>query len=107
LCYTVRMLTFREAQVKSMIRATLLLFSGELAQAHVYFFGSRINGQARERSDFDVAIDGSLPVEPRLFARIRTALDELPTLYQVDLVDLASVPASVRSEMLGCVESIL
>jgi predicted nucleotidyltransferase len=101
------MLGLREAQVKSMIRETLLLFRGELTEAHVYFFGSRISGRARERSDFDVAIDSDSPVEPRLFARIRTALDELPTLYQIDLVDLASVPASVRSEMLGCVESIL
>ena len=101
------MLTFREAQVKSMIRETLLLFRGELAQARVYFFGSRVSGKAQERSDFDVALHGVLPVEPRLFARIRTALDDLPTLYRVDLVDLACVPAPVRSEMLACVESIL
>jgi predicted nucleotidyltransferase len=101
------MVTLREAQVKSMIRETLMLFRGELAQAHVYFFGSRVSGKARERSDFDVAIDGVVPVEPRLFARIRTALDELPTLYRIDLVDLTYVPAPVRAEMLGCVEAIL
>jgi len=101
------MLTLREAQVQSMIRETLLSFRSELGLAHVYFFGSRVSGKARERSDFDVAIDGGLPVEPRLFTRIRTALDELPTLYQVDLVDLACVPASVRLQMLVCVESIL
>ena len=97
----------REAQGKSMIRETLLSFRSELAQEHVYFFGSRVSGKARERSDFDVAIDSALPVEPRLLARIRTALDELPMLYRVDLVDLACVPAPVRSEMLGGVELIL
>jgi predicted nucleotidyltransferase len=101
------MLTLREAQVKAMIRDTLLLFRGELAQAHVYFFGSRVSGKARERSDFDVAIDSVSPVEPRLFARIRGALDELPTLYRVDLVDLTCVSASVRAVMLACVETIL
>ena len=101
------MVTLREAQVKSMIRDTLLRFRSELVEVHVYFFGSRVRGKARERSDFDVAIDSSSPVEPRLFARIRTALDELPTLYRIDLVDLACVPVPVRSEMLGCVEAIL
>ena len=101
------MLTLREVQVKSMIRDTLLRFRGELVEAHVYFFGSRVSGKARERSDFDVGIDSDAPVEPRLFARIRTALDELPTLYRIDLVDLTCVPAPVRAEMLGCVEAIL
>jgi len=71
------------------------------------FFGSRVTGTARPRSDFDVAIDGASPVDPRLLDSIRTTLDRLPTLYRIDLVDLATVSERMRAEMVRHTESIL
>jgi predicted nucleotidyltransferase len=97
----------RVEQVKTLIRQALLPFRAELGTRRVMFFGSRVTGMARERSDFDVAIDGPERVEPRLLTRICDALEELPTLYRVDLVDLATVPHKVRAEMLRHVEVIL
>ena len=97
----------RIAQVKAMIRAALLPFQLELGEARLFFFGSRVTGEARERSDFDVAVEGQGRIQPSLITRIRDALDELPTLYRVDFVDLACVSEAARSEMLKHVEAIL
>ena len=97
----------RSTAVKAMIREVVAAFSAELGQARVVIFGSRAAGLARERSDFDVAIEGHGPVDVRVLAKLRQAIDELPTLYQVDLVDLALVAPTVRVEMLRHVEVIL
>lgn len=42
-----------------------------------------------------VAIDGPEQVDPRLFAQICDSLEDLPTLYRADLVDLTTVPERV------------
>lgn len=49
----------------------------------VILFGSRAKGTARERSDFDIAVSG---VEQ--FDSLEEELEELPTLYKIDLVNL-------------------
>ena len=94
-------------QVKAIIRDAIIPFKAKLGPRRVLFFGSRVAGTARERSDFDVAIDGSGRVDPRLFAQICDSLEDLPTLYRVDLVDLSTVSDKVRAEMLSHIEVIL
>ena len=49
----------------------------------VILYGSRAKGPAGERSDIDIAVTG---VED--FDRLVEAMEELPTLYSVDLVNL-------------------
>ena len=90
-----------------MIRAAFAPHRTKLHGHRVVFFGSRVTGRAHARSDFDVAIDGSGPIEPRLLDDIRERLDGLPTLYRVDLVDLATVTAPMRAEMMRHTESVL
>ena len=46
-------------------------------------FGSRAKGTATMRSDFDIAVTGVADIE-----RLREALDNIPTLYKIDLVDM-------------------
>ena len=48
-----------------------------------FLFGSRAKGTARPRSDFDIAVAGVPDIEG-----LRDALDNIPTLYKIDLVDL-------------------
>jgi len=90
-----------------MIRAAFAPYRTKLPGCRVMFFGSRVSGRARARSDFDVAIDGPGPIEPPLLDGIRERLDGLPTLYRIDLVDLATVTARVRAEMMRYTEAIL
>lgn len=49
----------------------------------VILYGSRAMGNARERSDIDVAVSG---VED--FELLREKVDDLPTLFTVDLLNL-------------------
>ena len=48
-----------------------------------YSFGSRAKGTATERSDIDIAVSGIPDTE-----NLREELDNLPTLYTIDLVNL-------------------
>lgn len=49
----------------------------------VILFGSRAKGTATERSDIDIAVSGIPDTE-----NLREELDNLPTLYTIDLVNL-------------------
>lgn len=51
----------------------------------VVLFGSRAKGTARERSDIDIAISGVSDIDG-----LQEEIDDLPTLYKIDLVDLDS-----------------
>ena len=46
-------------------------------------FGSRAKGIAHERSDFDIAVSGVKDIE-----ELREQIEEIPTLYSFDVVDL-------------------
>ena len=48
----------------------------------VVLFGSRAKGTAAERSDIDIAISGC-----RDFDRCRDEIDNIPTLYSIDVVN--------------------
>ena len=49
----------------------------------VILFGSRAKGTARERSDIDIAVSGV-----KEFDLLAEEIEDLPTLYSVDLVNM-------------------
>lgn len=49
----------------------------------VILFGSRAKGTYTHHSDFDIAVKGVSDIEA-----LKEALDNIPTLYKIDLVDL-------------------
>ena len=55
----------------------------EYGAGRVVLFGSRAKGTALPESDIDIAVSGVQDVE-----LLREALEELPTLYKIDLVSL-------------------
>jgi len=61
----------------------------DLRKYKVFFFGSRVSGKGSERSDIDVGIEGPEPVLDSALARIREEIEELPTLYSIDVIDFA------------------
>lgn len=72
----------------------------------VFFFGSRVTGRARERSDIDVGIEGPTEIPTRVFADIKEQIDNLPTLYTVDVVDFRRVSSGFRRIAKERVESV-
>lgn len=86
----------REAQVKAMI-VEQLHKAEKLLQGHkVYLYGSRAEGTARPRSDFDIGISGKEPISLKAFYELEDMMEELPTLYKIDLVDLNRTSAEFQ-----------
>lgn len=55
----------------------------EFQAEEVLLYGSRAKGTARERSDIDIAVTGV-----KDFDGLTEKVEELPTLYSVDLINL-------------------
>lgn len=67
-------------------------------QYRLYLFGSRAQGRATSRSDYDLGLLAEGPIELGVLARIQADLEELPILQTIDLVDLRTAsPERVQS----------
>jgi predicted nucleotidyltransferase len=69
-------------------------------EVEVLWFGSWPRGRAQPRSDLDIAVSTGQPIPPDQLAALREAVGELPTLYDVDLVDLSAVGRRLKKEIL-------
>ena len=67
----------------------------------VVLFGSWASGTPRARSDIDIGVQGPQRIDPVTLQAIRAACDALPTLYTIDLVDLAVLPPTIREAALS------
>jgi predicted nucleotidyltransferase len=63
----------------------------------VFLFGSWASGNAGERSDIDIGIEGPTPMDAAAMCDIRDAVEALPTMYSVDVVDLRQVDPRFRT----------
>jgi len=62
----------------------------DLSQYKVFFFGSRVKGNADERADIDIGIEGpEIPSHIKL--EIEEELENLLILYKIDFVDFNNV----------------
>jgi len=72
---------------------------------HAFIFGSQANKASLIRSDIDVGIiaDGITSYQ---LSKINAAIEELPMLYKIDLVNFNEVDARFKSVALKNIESI-
>lgn len=75
------------------------------SQYRVFFFGSRVEGTGTERSDIDVGIEGP-PIPAAAWLEIQEAIENLPILYKVDVVDFREVAPIFREVALQHVEPV-
>jgi predicted nucleotidyltransferase len=68
-----------------------------LPHARVFLFGSRARGDARETSDFDIAVDAGSKISLGMIARIKDEIDELRTLKSIDIIDLNRVNPAFKT----------
>jgi predicted nucleotidyltransferase len=68
-------------------------------RVRVLWFGSWPRKRAVQGSDIDIALEMDTPIPAAVFARLRDAIDELPTLHSIDPVDLRLVDERLRSEI--------
>lgn len=78
------------------------------AQYHLFFFGSRVAGRGNEYSDIDIGIEGPQPLDPITKTELEEALENLPILYKIDLVDFAapSITEDFKKVALQDIETI-
>lgn len=81
----------REAEIEQMIKQTIIEFVADLKGYKIVLFGSRASGSANQRSDFDIGVIGDKTLPLETFSAIQDALEQLPTLYKIDWVDLMKV----------------
>lgn len=62
----------------------------------VILFGSRAKGTALERSDIDIAVSGVIR-----FPELREEIENLPTLFSVDIVNMDTCTNSLLLEDIG------
>ena len=68
----------------------------DLSRYRVFFFGSRVSGKGTDRSDIDVGIEGPEPVPFNALTDVEEAIDAIPTLYKIDIVDFSGVSPIFR-----------
>ncbi len=71
---------------------SLILDAFASCEADIFLFGSRAKHRETNRSDYDVGYDTAHPPSPSKLAQLQEALEELPILAKVDLVDFRKVP---------------
>jgi predicted nucleotidyltransferase len=96
----------REQQILETIRALFAREKALLAGRRVVLFGSRAAGTSRPRSDFDIGIEGGSPLSATSFQHIVDRLEEIDTLYRLDLVDLQTVSGRFRENAIKQVKVI-
>ena len=78
----------------------------DLGKYRVFFFGSRVAGKGTERSDIDVGVEGPDPVPMMVLSAIQEEIDDIPTLYKIDIVDFRHLTPKFREVALQYVESL-
>ena len=67
--------------------------------ARVYVFGSSVTGPVHRASDIDVAVEAREPLPTGLLGELRDQLEESDIPYEVDVVDLGTMPAEFRERV--------
>jgi len=82
---------------REVARLARLLF-GESTE--VIWFGSWPRRKALAHSDIDLAISIGTPIPQERMALLHDAVDDISTLFEIDLVDLSSAGPGLREEVL-------
>lgn len=96
----------REDETHQMLREMFSRARTRLSGHRVVIFGSRARGDARPRSDFDIAVIGEDPLPLRDFYALADQIEDLPTLYRIDWGDLARTSENFRRAALTSMKVI-
>jgi predicted nucleotidyltransferase len=94
--------------VKKLKKEILAIISRylDLKSHRVFFFGSRVQGRGNERSDIDIGIEGAAEIPSEIMFKIKEEIDNLPTLYKIEIVDFKKISDDFREVALQFIEPI-
>lgn len=75
--------------------------------AKVYAFGSRVKGNPRPHSDFDVAIDNQTPIPLNTLSKLEEVFAESDLPFLIDIVDFQRINNEFQQHMLASSEMLL
>jgi len=78
----------------------------DLGEYRVFFFGSRVLGTGTDRSDIDVGIEGLEPVPAEKMMLLEEEIENLPTLYKIEIVDFKKTSSIFREVALRHIEPL-
>jgi predicted nucleotidyltransferase len=96
-------MTDRRVQIKQWLKEVLEENLRDVSY-RAFIFGSQANKQVLIRSDIDVGILAAGAISPIYLTRINNAIEDLPMLYKIDLVDFNDVDDKFRAVALKNVE---
>ncbi len=96
----------REQEILLMLHSIFQGAHSRLQGHRVVLFGSRARGVATSCSDFDIGVVGDKPLSFSDFYALEDQIENLPTLYRIDWVDLARVSERFRQSALSTAEVI-
>ena len=88
----------RRAALVQVRELVLRSFAGHAAR--VWLFGSCAKGDARPRSDIDVAFEADVPIPDEILSDLIDALEESDVPYIVQVVDLSTAGDAFRQAVL-------
>ena len=77
-----------------------------IKEFRVFFFGSRVEGKGNEHSDIDIGIEGEKEISYETISAIREEIENLSTLYKIEVVDFKKTSDDFREVALQSVEPI-
>jgi len=87
----------RRAALEQVRAIVLRALDGQ--RVRIWLFGSSATGDARPRSDIDVAIEADSPIPGAILSEIADALEESTVPYVVEVVDLANAGDALRQSV--------
>lgn len=81
-------------------QATAIIRQNLAADYKILLFGSQAKGNALETSDIDIGILGEQEAPWEAMVKIKAAVEGIPTLRQVDIVDLMAAGEEFRNRVL-------
>ena len=79
----------------------------DIKKYRVFFFGSRVSGTGNEHSDIDIGIEGPEPIPFDVWSSLREDIEDISTLYTIDIVDFKQVSPQFRSVALEHIEALV
>jgi predicted nucleotidyltransferase len=92
------MMSTRNAILKTVFEIVEKNLKGLHAQ--IYLYGSWARNEERPTSDIDLAIWSDKPLPTGTLSKLRTALEEAPIPYPIEVVDLREADAVFRQQVL-------
>ena len=90
-------------EIKKQIVAIIKKHVG-LPHYKVFLFGSRVNGQGSERSDFDIGFEAQKQLPAGLGLEIKEVLSCIRTLNKIDFVDFRTVDKNFKEVAMQNIE---